>query len=1814
MLTDVGICAEHPFFLEKLASQVAAQPDAIAASNPAMSVSYLALWEGAAAIASGLVELGVRPGHVVGVDLGSGVHRAVATVGVLRLGAVACLLDPASPAGRRRDLTHRSGLRVVIGDRAGTGETDTVQRVRVADLLAKPARHEISTAVVHRGSAAFLVFTSGSSGTPKAITLSHEAFAGYLDGVSSRYEVNPRDVVLQFVSPEFDASLEETAVTLTSGARLLDKPGEPLASARNLFDYCRRHQVTVLDLPTSYWHHVVADADRYRIPSPPSLRMVIIGGEQARADRLRQWGAIAPGVELVNSYGPSETTIVVTTAVLDPQDTAATPSIGTALAPVTTELLALEDGREGEGELCVGGPTVSSGYWAAAAATAAGFRPDPHSTSLGGRTYRTGDRVRRDADGALTYLGRLDEQLKIAGHRVDPTDVEAVLRGLPQVSDVAVVPVRDAVGATVRTLAAFLVLEERADLGATSRLRLAEVTDRLAEQLPPAARPTLFRVMDSLPVGLTGKVRRRTLDPDRDGRPFETGIGYVEPRDDIERALCETLREVLDVPRVGLYDTFLTLGGASLTSMRTVTRLREVHGLELPLSALLSGATVADLAALHTSRRALSPEPEADDRPASDSGAAAPLSLPQERVWFLTDLEPNNPAYQFQMSVRLRGPLEAEVLHAALTAVVGRHEILRTTFELVDGEPRQVVHPPGPAAMRLVDADALVVAGGVDAVVKDECANGFSLDRLPLIRWTLIECGPQDHLLVHLEHHMIHDGWSLTTLLRDLESAYRALADGHEPRWDTPAPSYVEYAREQRAWLRSPEAATQREAWRRTLAGCPPVTTLPTDRPRSNQQTFRGDVVKRNVPADLARRLRRTAAERDTTAFSVMMGAFAVLLYRSTGQRDLCLGTSVANRDVGRWQDMLGMLVNNVVLRLELDSDRTVGDVVSQVRESMFHALDHQSVPFESVVEAVAPDRDLSMNPLFQAMFSFHDSPIDEVCLGSVRGRVGYLTNQTAKFDVNVVVIPEPSTLVDGPGDGAMVMEWEYNSDLFDRETIKVSVDAYLHILDALTGDAATPLRRITTLSSTAREELLAVGGRGRTDSAAELAEPEADLWAAVAAQARRRPDAVALRGPDGQETYGALRTRAEAIARGLAARGVGPDDVVAVAAGRTAATVAALLGVYRAGAAFLLLDEELPAERQRTLIEDSGAAIVLAVDPGSVPLQEGAGHHEVVALHEVVDPGDGLVADRAIDANLAYLIYTSGSTGRPKGVMVERGGLANYLRWCAREYRLAPGQRVPVHTALSVDMTLTSLLAPLTAGACVELLPGGYAGLDAIGEVVRGGEADLIKLTPTHLRALAAQRVAPADRPVTLVVGGEALMDRDLLGWPEGTRVVNEYGPTEAVVGCVVADVGTRAGTTGVALPIGMPMDHVRAYVSADGGLPHRGALGELLIGGQAPARGYRGAPRTTARMFRPDPFADFAGARVYATGDRVRWTTHDGLEYLGRQDRQLKVRGNRVDPAEIEHTLSGLRGGRPTAVVLRGEGLEQRLVAYLEGPPSEDLDVLRRSLAARLPAHMVPEAFVVLDGLPVTTGGKVDHDRLPAPREESAVPRPGQVGSAHAALSTDSEALVAQVWSDVLNVDEVRADSDFFALGGHSLLAVRVVVRLRDLGHHHVGIRDVFEGRTVRRIAARLDAAPGAEPHRAHDVAASRSGASVSRPQVDYTGLDGEELVAAVWRDVLNVDNVGADSDFFALGGHSLTAVLVLARLRARGYGGIRIHDVFESRTVVELARRLRTVESDGQEPRPAPPPSRRASDGLSDDEVERRLAELLTRRGTR
>ena len=1233
-------------------------------------------------------------------------------------------------------------------------------------------------------------------------------------------------------------------------------------------------------------------------------------------------------------------------------------------------------------------------------------------------------------------------------------EIEAALGRLPDVREAVVLAREDSPGDT--RLVAYVVSKA----GATPDPVALRV--RLKRELPQYMVPSAIVPLDALPLTAHGKVDRKALPAPSATDRLATAAGeFVAPRTPDEGTLAAIWATVLglEVGAVGVHDDFFDLGGHSLLATQVASRVRDAFGVEVPLRGLFESPTVAGLAALLEAGARVRVAPPI--RPASRA-EAPPLSYAQQALWFLDQWEPGQPTFNVAAAVRVDGPMDAVALSRAFDEIVRRHEALRTTFAKVDGRPVQVIAPPVHVPINQVDLRAnRNPALAAERLATEEARRPFDLERGPLVRASLLRLGEGEHAVLLSMHHIVTDGWSMGVAARELATLYEAFREGRPSPLADPAIQYGDFATWQREWIKGDVLEDLLGYWTGKLAGVPNLG-LPADRPRPTLRTSRGSLIPFTLPADLAEGLHALARREGASPFMVLLAAFQALLNRYSGQDDFAVGTPIANRNRAETEGLIGYFVNMLALRADLSGDPSFRELLGRVREVAFGAYEHQDLPFEAVVEALHLGRDPGRTPLFQAMFVLQNNQMpavgrDDLSLAPLIVAEG---TGTAKFDL---------TLALEEIEGGFVGSFEYSTDLFDAPTIVRMVE---HFRILLRGALDEPDRRLSDLPMlTETESRQVVDEWNRTD--ADLP-PVSCIHRLIEAQAARTPEAVALAFEGGTWTYAELNMRANRLASALKRRGVGPETLVGIAVERSPEMAAGLLGILKAGGAYVPLDPSYPRERLAFMMEDAGVTHLLtqAHLSGSLPDHQA----EVINL----DAGWDAIAGEA-DANpegevgaetAAYVIYTSGSSGRPKGVVVTHRGLVNHNVAAMRVFGLGPGDRVLQFSTLSFDIAVEEIFPAWISGATV-VLRGDDEMLEPsrFSRWIERERITVLDLPTAYWHAwvegMTGRGEGPPESLRLVVVGGEKAQASAFARWRElvGDRIrwINTYGPTEATV---IATAFEPEGVNDV-LPIGRPIANVRTYV-LDGqyrpvaiGLP-----GELYLGGLGVARGYHRDPALTAAKFVPDSFSSVPGARLFRTGDRARWRADGVLEFLGRVDHQLKIRGFRVEPGEIEAALLDHPEVHDVVVLARqGDGGEARLDAYVVAGRDAGLSPgdLRRFSRERLPRHMVPSTFAILDALPLSPVGKVDRDalaRLEPAREEASGRRPRD----------EVEAQLVEIWGDLLDVRPVGIDDDFFDLGGHSLLAVRLLARIESRFGKALPLSALFLGATVAEVATRL------------------------------------------------------------------------------------------------------------------------------------------------
>jgi amino acid adenylation domain-containing protein/non-ribosomal peptide synthase protein (TIGR01720 family) len=1601
---------------ELFAAQARRTPDAPAVTSGDLTLTYAELDRSANQLAHHLLGLGVRPEDRVALCMDPSVEHVIAELAVLKAGGAYVPVDLRAPE-----------LRVA----AVLAEAEPTVRLTRQDVHVGGPTDDPGVPVSAAG-LAYVMYTSGSTGTPKGVAVTHRDVVALV--TDSRFAGGAHQRVLAHSPLAFDASTYELWVPLLRGGQVVLPPA-PDVTVRMLADL----DVTALWL-TAGLFRLVAQEDPTCLAG---VREVWTGGDVVPPAAVRQVLAACPDITVVDGYGPTETTTFATSYRM----TAADPvpesvPIGRPLDAMRTyvldtDLRLVPPGVYGE--LHIAGIGLGRGYLGRPGPTAERFVVDPFGAP-GTRMYRTGDVVRWTADGLLEFGGRADDQVKLRGFRIELGEIEVTLAGHDAVSQAVVAVRKDVSGRT--GLVGYLVPRPGVDLD------VAEVRGHLADLLPTYMVPSAFVVLERLPLNRNGKVDRRSLpDPTP---PEHTEDRYVAPRTDLERTLAGIWADLLGVPRVGVRDNFFELGGDSITSIRLVSRVLAVCGVTVSPRALFTTPTLAGFAGTVARART-------EHIPVLVRDGAIPQSFAQARLWFLDQFEPGGSEYVTAATVRLRGELDVPALAAAFTALVTRHESLRTTFDECDGVGVQVVHPPSPVTVPVLDLSDLPPdrrACALDRVLATEGGRPFDLRHGPLLRPTLVRMSPDEHVLTLAVHHIVTDGWSNGIVAAELSQLYRA-ALGGAPADLAPLPlRYADYAAWQRELLAESTMDGQLAYWRTRLADLAPLE-LPTDRPRPPVRTVTGDVWECELPASATAALNQLSRAGETTLFSTLVAACQLLLGRWAGQDDVAVGTITSGRDRPELEGLVGFFVQTMVLRSRIRDDLPFTEFLHEVTGVVRDAFAHQDVPFERVVDAVAPERDTSRTPLFQVLVVLQNTPQEPPAMPGLRIENVAQPTTTANFDV---------TFEFQEYDGGLRMALTYNTDLFDRTTIARLAEHLLVLLDGIAADPSLPVAALPLLPDHERRRVLV----DWNDTARDI--PAATFAALVEAQVRRTPDAVALVPDTGDGvTYADLNARANRLARLLVGRGVGPERIVALALPRSVEIVVAQLAVLKAGAAYLPIDPAHPAERTAFMLADSTPALVLTSGAVTVPLPDvesvALDDQDVVAAVAALPADDLTDADRgspAFVAQPAYVIYTSGSTGRPKGVVVSHHGLASFAAAEADRFDVRPGDRVLQFSSPSFDASVLELCMSLPSGAALVVPPPGPLVGEQLADVLAERGVTHALIPPA---ALATVPDVPLPGFRTLIVGGDACPADLAAKWAAGRRMINAYGPTESTVVATWSEPLTGTG----APPIGRPIWNTRAYVLDAGLRPVPvGVAGDLFVAGAGLARGYLRRPGLTADRFVADPFGP-AGGRMYRTGDVVRWRPDGPLEFVGRADDQVKIRGFRIELGEIEATLTRHPDVSSAVVVVHTEESgHRRLVGYVVPVPGASAPAtatLREFVGRVLPDYMVPSAFLALDALPVGATGKVDRRALP-PVVAVAEPDVPYVEP-----SDPIERTLADIWAQVLCLARVGVRDNFFELGGDSILSMQVVSRARQAGLRLTS-KDLFLHQSIEVLAPEIAA----------------------------------------------------------------------------------------------------------------------------------------------
>ncbi|MGI6835530.1 lichenysin non-ribosomal peptide synthetase LicA [Bacillus paralicheniformis] len=1617
----------HGLFEQKAADH----PEKTAVVYEGQKLSYRELNEQSNRLARALRRRGIGPDAPAAIVMERSERVITAMLGVLKAGGAYVPIDPGFPEERIRFMLEDSKVKVVITDSGLTFET--AETVRFSEALSESLENGHPSSEAGAGHLAYIIYTSGTTGRPKGVMIEHRQVHHLVRGLQQAVGAYDQDdLKLALLAPfHFDASVQQIFTSLLLGQTLYIVPKKTVSDGRALSDYYRRHQIDVTDGTPAHLQLLSAADDL----SGVKLRHMLVGGEalsRVATERLLQlFAETAESVpDVTNVYGPTETCVDASSFTMtnhaDLQGDTAYVPIGRPIGNNRFYILdengaLLPDGVEGE--LYIAGDGVGRGYLNLPDMTADKFLEDPFVP--GGFMYRTGDAVRWLPDGTVDFIGRKDDQVKIRGYRIELGEIESVLQGAPAVGK-AVVLARPETGGSLE-VCAYVVPKQ------SGEIHLQGLREHLSKHLPDYMIPSHFVELDEIPLTGSGKVDRKALL--RHEVSVSGTAEYAAPRNEYEEKMVGIWQEVLGTEQVGIHDQFFELGGHSLKAMAMLAKIYKAFGVEVPLQVLFEKPTVAALSGFVSEAEkdgftVIEPAPESDDYP---------LSLAQQRIYIVSQLEDAGVGYNMPAAAMLEGTLDVQRLEAAFQKLIDRHEALRTSFTVVDGEPRQNIHQRVQFKIEKVKADGKPIEQMAKSFVRR-----FDLAKAPLMRAGLVRLADRRHVLLFDMHHLVSDGVSISIILNELAALYK----GEE----LPEPNlhYKDYAFWQRT--QAQKGFQKEEAyWQSVFARELPVLQLITDEPRPSVQSFEGDRVSAVLPKDMKEKLAVLAEQNGATLYMVMLAAYNMLLAKYSGQEDVIVGTPAAGRRHSDLEGIIGMFVNTLAIRSKVESGRTFRDFLHDVKKTVIDAFEHQEYPFERLAEKVGASRDLSRHPVFDTMFILQNAWEDIPMLGDLHLSI-YETNfNIAKFDLTLQAKEEQ---------GELILDLDYSTKLFKKDTAERMLKAYLHLLEGMTAD---PLRRIGEYSLLTEEEtnrqLVAF------NPAASDYPREKTIVQLFEEQAAERGGHPALQFEDKVWSYGELNRKANQLARRLRERGVQPGTTAAILTARSAEMVIGILAVLKAGAAYVPIDPDHPEKRVQHFFEDSGAAVLLT-QKAMKPLAEAAefGGDILFLEDEHLYLGDASDLRLPISPEaMANLTYTSGTTGTPKGNMVSHRNIlrtvknTNYLDVMTSDIVLSISNYV-------FDAFMFDVFGSLLNGAKLVIAPKDtILDMSRLAHVLEKEKVTVLMITTALFNLLTDMRPDSLKGLRRVLFGGErASVDhvRRALNTVGKGRLLHMYGPSESTVFTTYYPVN-EVPDDAQAIPIGKPVSNTEVLIlDSFGNVQPAGVAGELCVGGDGLVRGYFNRPELTAEKFTEHPFK--TGEKIYRTGDMARWLADGCLEFIGRIDHQVKIRGQRIELGEIEHHLLTHEMVQEAAVLAVDTGKrDQMICAYFTADQELSSEELRRYAAEGLPGYMIPSVFMQLQELPLTGNGKVDRRALPEPDVTQAAQKE------YTAPRSRTEAQLADLWQEVLNVPKIGVHDNFFELGGHSLIGMTLIARIQQEMNVDLQLKDLFQAPTIETLA---------------------------------------------------------------------------------------------------------------------------------------------------
>ncbi|MEO1625704.1 MAG: amino acid adenylation domain-containing protein, partial [Bacteroidota bacterium] len=1577
------------------------------------AISYLDVNKRMKRLVAHLQDRGIGKGDRVAVLLDRSIDLIPTVLGVLQSGATYVPLDKTFPRERMALILKDSQVRLLLSD-----EDDW--DFDCPHSLVQPIFEEEvgSTKVVSISpeDEAYIIYTSGSTGRPKGVSIRHESLIDYATTFSTYFRLTASDCVIQQSALVFDTSVEEIFPILTVGGKLL--VAESPKDFHSLLQECSRHEVTLLSTNPFVVQYLSDHQADYEL----QLRILISGGDVLKREQVDH---LLDSMEVYNTYGPTESTVCATYHKVRAEDVQL--PIGKPIA--NRDVFLLNDQhllpKGALGEIALAGMGLANGYLNQDQLTAALFVEVD-----GKRMYKTGDLGRWNEQGELLFQGRKDSQLSFRGYRIEPQEIEQAIKETTPSVRACHVSMREWQQAPA--LIAYV--------SASGQVDVDSLLKSLKKKLPAHMIPNHVLLLDAFPLNASGKIDSKRLPlPEK----ILAKAAMVFPSTAVEYEMANIWKKLLNLEEVDIHSSFFTLGGHSLLANQFIGIIREERKQDISLREFYEAPTIYEAAKLLETKE-ISHSFQLEKAPKQE---LYPLSYPQERLWFLDQLNQDNKSYYVPRAIKMRGQMNLKRIEKAFTLLTEKHEILRTVFPVVNGIPHQKILPPYYFSIPLHSLENLSPQeqeAEIQDFIFQEGNRLFDLEKGPLLRVYILRESERENILVFCEHHLIHDGWTQGILLREFIDVYSKLIEDENFQIEIPRLQFKDFSHWQKSFFDDERLDNHLSFWKQKLEGHIPVLPLPQKCKRPLQISGNGKLLIRTIDEEWSDKIRAFSVAHGATLFISMLAAFKLTLSRFSNESDICIGTAVANRRLASIENVLGMVINTIALRTQLDGTDSLGAALDKIKQTCFEAYTHEDTPFGKVVEHLSPTRSLGLMPLFQYMFSFMNTPSRNLFLPDLELEVIDSHNLTAKFDINVVVVtPFEQALQEGleERNRTIMVEWEYNSDIYSEEVMNQMFDAYFAILETMVSSPSVPYKEVPCMGAEQRRELLEVFNDTQADY--PKGKTVVDLFRE---QVERRPEVNALVYADKVLTYRELEHLSNGLANHLmdSVGQLKKEAIIGIQLQRSEWVVVSMLAILKAGAAYVSIDPDFPQKRIEYILQDANCPIVIDKDFIDA---FAAGPFDPTAP----------AAEISVD-QLAYLIYTSGSTGTPKGIMIEHGSLANLVF----DYQMDV-HRTSLSCKTVFDASVLEIMVSITSGSTLfipeeEIIysPQEYA------DFLCENKISHCYLHPMHLEEI-AERLATYDdlHLQHIFIGVEGIKPSSVEWYFDNKiKILNAYGPTECTVCASYYRVENLADITTPNIPIGKPLSNCQLYIldGQSNRLQPKGVIGELCISGAGLSRGYLNLPDLTDKAFIPHPFKE--GERLYKTGDLAKWLPDGNIEFLGRKDTQVKLRGHRIELGEIEHVLMNQQAVTQAVAIIVKQKEEKYLAAYLVGEEEMDVAALKDSLHAYLPAYMIPNHLIQLDSIPLTPNGKIDRKALPkiqlgADEKEYVAPR------------NETEAQLVAIWQEVLDVEKVGITDNFFALGGHSLKVTQLINRMNQQLSFTIGVKEIFTNPSIASLS---------------------------------------------------------------------------------------------------------------------------------------------------